>query len=398
MLDQHLNAFLLGKELKLLSAKKTGNSYLWEVEMTAGPGPCRACQSLRTVFAGRCTTTVKEEPIRQISLRLKIHKHKVFCKDCKSTRVQSVEGILPKHKTTQRFRKFIAQSSARLRDLESVRKLYKVSNGFIYKVYYEQIEIKLHERQAGFKWPEVIGLDEHFFRRKKGFTEFVTVFTDLRKKRIFEIAEGKNIAGVIEQVKNIPGRENVKLVVIDMSGTYKSLIKQLFPSAKIVADKFHVLRLFTPHIMKAGAAIHGHRKDLKNRRKLLRSRSNLDYSERSDIDKYLRNYPALNELYRAKERLCEFFRIKGVVRAAFALEKLITTFMASGLEAINKIAGTLKRWRQEILSYFAHRYTNGFTERTNGTGKLVQTLAYGYKSFKNYRLRVLSACLFKLFL
>jgi transposase len=67
-------------------------------------------------------------------------------------------------------------------------------------------------------------------------------------------------------------------------------------------------------------------------------------------------------------------------------------------EAINKIAGTLKRWRQEILSYFAHRYTNGFTERTNGTGKLVQTLAYGYKSFKNYRLRVLSACLFKLFL
>ncbi|MBY0555409.1 transposase [bacterium] len=42
-------------------------------------------------------------------------------------------------------------------------------------------------------------------------------------------------------------------------------------------------------------------------------------------------------------------------------------------------------------------YTNAFTERMNGTGKLVQRRAFGYKNFRNYRLRTLSACYFKTF-
>jgi transposase len=396
MLSPHLSSFLFGNNLKLIAMKSISKGYLWEVEKVRSETICRHCHSSSTVKAGRCSTTVKEDPIRQTALWLKIHKHRIYCKACKRTFAESVDGILSRRRSTQRFRKTIAQACGKLTDIATVCRDYGVSTGFAYGVYYEQIEVKLRERGQP-KWPEVLGIDEHFFRRQKGVTEFVTMFTDLKKKRAFEIAHGKNQESLFEQIKDIQGRENVKTVVIDMSGAYKSFIKKMFPNAQIIADKFHVLRVFGPQIMKAGAAIHGHRKELNTRRKLLRNRVNLDYDIRCEIDRYLKDYPELNELYRCKERLYEFYRIKGAARAVVALYKLIEQFKKSSNEAVKKIAGTLQRWRKEILCYFAHRYTNAFTERMNGTGKLVQRRAFGYKSFKNYRLRTLSACLSKTF-
>src|SRR5690606_28619628 len=129
------------------------------------------------------------------------------------------------------------------------------------------------------------------------------------------------------------------------------------------ADKFHVLRLFTPHIMKAGKDIHGHRKELRTRRKLLCSRVKLDYYVRSDIDQYLKNHDKLNELYRWKERLYEFYRIKGYERAKHAMEKLLNSMKQSTLEEVQKLLATFQRWKNEILKYFEAGYTNGFTER-----------------------------------
>jgi transposase len=46
------------------------------------------------------------------------------------------------------------------------------------------------------------------------------------------------------------------------------------------------------------------------------------------------------------------------------------------------------RWRNEILAYFGTGLTEGF----NNKAKLVKKRAYGYRSFRNYRLRLLNAC------
>ena len=397
MLSVHLNAFLVGNHLKLLSQRPISGGFLWEVEKLRVEQPCLRCGSVNTVRAGKCTTTVREEPIRQTTFWLKVHKHRIYCKDCKKTFTEPVPGIWPRRRSTQRFRKCVAQACGRMTDLATVRKHHNVSHGFVYQVYYEQVEVKLREHRNRMKWPEVIGIDEHFFRRKNGVTEFVTMFTDIKNKKMFEMAHGKDGKSLMDQLAEIPGRENVKVVVIDMSSAYKSFAKKMFPNAVLVADKFHVLRLITPPIMKAGKDIHGHRQELTTRRKLLRNRSKLDYFIRVEVDQYLKNHPKLNELYRWKEKIYEFYRIKGFSRAVKAFHKLTEEMAKSNLEEIQKLLRTFKRWRHEIVRYFENGYTNAFTERMNGTGKLVQRRGFGYKSFRNYRLRVLSACLFKTF-
>ena len=395
--NHHLNQFLLGNNLKLISMRTHKNGYLWDVAKIHSGSPCLRCGSINTVKSGRCTTTVRDQPMREQTVWLKIHKHRIYCKDCKKVFVEPVEGIWPRRKTTQRFRRFIGQSCGRMNDMATVSRFYRISHGFAYKAYYEQTEIKLREYKSAQKWPEVIGIDEHFFRREKKFSEFVTMITDLKKRRVFDLVHGKDHQSLEDQLKHIPGRLNVKVVVIDMSSTYKSFVRKFFPNAQIVADKFHVLRLFTPHLMKAGKEIHGHRKELSTRRKLLCSRKNLDYFVRQDIDRYLQKHHRLNELYRWKERLFELYRIKGFSRAKIAMDKLIQDMKNSTLEEIQKLRGTFERWKNEILKYFENNYTNAFTERMNGTGKLIQRRAFGYRSFKNYKLRTLSACLFKTF-
>jgi transposase len=397
MLTVHLKSFLLGNHLEFKSMRAYRQGFLWEVELRRSLVICVHCGGQRTVRAGRASSVVREDPLRQTCLWLKIHKHRIYCKDCRRSFTERVPGIFPRRRSTQRFRKAVAQACGRMSDLSTVSRFHGVSHGFAYQVCYEQLEVKLKEHQSRSQWPEVLGLDEHFFRRIRGRTEFVTMITDLKKKRVFELVHGKDTQSLIRQLEQIPGREKVKLVVIDMSSTYKSFVRKFFPNAKLVADKFHVMRLFTPHIMKAGKDIHGHRQELQTRRKLLRSRVKLDYFVRSDIDRYLKNHDKLNEIYRWKEKLFEFYRLKGFARAQRAFAKLLDQMAQSKLEEVQRVLRTFKRWRSEILKYFDEGYTNAFTERMNGTGKLVQRRAFGYKSFRNYRLRTLSACLFKTF-
>ena len=82
----------------------------------------------------------------------------------------------------------------------------------------------------------------------------------------------------------------------------------------------------------------------------------------------------------------------GHARARAALTRLTDTLALSSVPELKTLRTTLMRWRREALSYFLCRLTNGRVEGFNGKAKLVIRRAYGYKSFRNYRLRLLSCC------
>jgi transposase len=47
-----------------------------------------------------------------------------------------------------------------------------------------------------------------------------------------------------------------------MSDSYRSFVKEFFPNAEMIADKFHVLRLLTPAINKRRVQITGDKRKL----------------------------------------------------------------------------------------------------------------------------------------
>ena len=392
MPESKLEHFLVGKGIKLLSTRVWSNKFLWDCEKKRqGPEICPRCATPSSVRYGNAVVMIKDEIVRGKPIVLRIHKHRYLCKTCRKPFTESVEGILPRRRTTQRLRKQILKDCDEVVNLAKVARRHFCSRGLVSRIFYQQMEIKLRERRS-MRWPKVLGIDEHFFRRGRGFTEFATVFTDVGRRRMFEMGLSKEKKSLIEQMNHIPGRENVECVVMDLARGYRSLVVELFPQARVVADKFHVLRLLTPALIKTRKEIHGQRQDLHIRRKLLRSREKLDYFERCDLDRYLSHHPKLGEIYYYKEKLHQLYRTKGFERAKWALKHLLEEMKGSNLEEIQRLRRTLLAWQNQVLEYFRRRFTNAFSEAMNSIAKLVQRRGCGYKNFNNYRLRTLSAC------
>ncbi|MBK8172342.1 MAG: transposase [Sandaracinaceae bacterium] len=125
---------------------------------------------------------------------------------------------------------------------------------------------------------------------------------------------------------------------------------------------------------------------------LLTTRERLRPDERAALRHMLLSYPELRELYEAKEAMHTFYRIKGRARAGRAFANLVDRLATSALPELQTLRKTLLRWRRAILEYFLCGYTNGRVEGFNLKAKLVKRRAYGYRSFRNYRLRLLNAC------
>jgi transposase len=128
------------------------------------------------------------------------------------------------------------------------------------------------------------------------------------------------------------------------------------------------------------------------RRLLLRSAFNLSTTERWAVERWLQPHPQLRELYEYKEALHSLYRIRGQARAASAFTVMTDKMATSQLAEIQTLRRTLMRWRTEILQHFEHRITNAMTEGFNNKAKLLKRRGYGYRSFRNYRLRLLNAC------
>ena len=148
---------------------------------------------------------------------------------------------------------------------------------------------------------------------------------------MFEAVIGKTQAELELATAHIPERGNVQWATIDMCDPYRNDIRNFFPNAKIVADKFHVLRLLTPALLKKRKEISGTRADLRAKKLLLMSSKNLTYSERFAIDQFLSRYPEMHELYGWKERLHSFYRIRGYGRADEASKRLVDDMSVSFL-------------------------------------------------------------------
>jgi transposase len=383
---------ILPKELKFISSKRFKNGYQWEVVKVRNAFEvCPKCVSKSSIRCGKVHVVVREAPIRDKPLWLRIQKHRYYCKTCRKPFVEPVEGIWPRRRTTSHFRKTVAFACENFTNLNLVRKYHACSSGFLYKVHYDNLKTKLRER-LNTPWPKILGIDEHFFTRKNGFAEFATVFCDLKKRRLFEIAKGKNASSLQEVIDQYPGRENVEVVVIDLSNGYRSIVKRMFPNARIIADKFHALRLLNPALMKLRKQINGNKLELKQRRLLLRNREDLKYTEKVELDRFLEKHPQLEELYMYKERLRVFYRSRNRRQAARHLKHFIEDLKQSTLEAANTLGRTLMRWREPLIAYFGNGWTNGFTEATNGNAKALQKRARGFRNFENYRAKTLNAC------
>jgi transposase len=340
------------------------------------------------------TVRLKDHPVRDKLVILRVKKRRYFCRPCKKPFTESLPGVRKGDRCTERYRKGLRWAAENFSDLKKVQKHFRCSSSALYRDVYRQLELR-RRRRLNYPWPQKIGIDEHSFRRHPLYrrTEYSTILVDHDHHRVYELLQGKQSSELFNRLKDVPGAERVKHVTMDLSEGYRSLARALFPNAAITADKFHVLRLLIPAINRRRKRQFGsvHRSSIG--RLLLRSAKTLDFAARSEIDRALKPHQELAQIYRFKERLHELYRCRGVTKATQCFNRLLWDLKSHRqTPELATLARTLGRWREEILNYFWTGMTNARTEGFNTTAKLVKRRAYGYKNHEHYRLRLLDTC------
>lgn len=388
-----ISNFVLLPELKLDFVRVEGRArHVYYCTKRSGFEVCPRCAVKCTGVYDRRKVRIKDIPLRDKRIVLLITKRRFYCRSCKLPFTEPVPGIKKGRRTTQRFRSSLLWAADHYTDLKKVKKHFDCSNDLLYRSLYESLELKRRTRL--YPWPKTIGIDEHRFKkaRNKAKCDFVTMVVDYSNKRLMEVVDGRAKDRLYDGLHSIEGRNNVTHAVMDLADPYKSFVREFFPRANIVADKFHVLRLVNPTLNKYRKAVAGDRRSNPIGWLLNKSRIKLDYKTRWIVDKWLDEHPSVRELYWAKEALHRLYRVRGYNKARRALIKLTDTLAHSKIPEIKTLRRTLLKWKNEILNYFKTRLTNARTEAYNNVAKLVKRRAYGFRNFNNYRLRLLNAC------
>jgi transposase len=364
------------------------------VEALEAPRQCPCCGGGRLHSKGRYERRARHLACFGNPSELVISCRRYVCLECARSFVQPLPGIRPGRRSTEPWREEIYEHHGDGICASMLAERLRIAPATVGRIYAQFTERKAKERLS-LDCPSVLGIDEHTLHKGQ---RFATTFCDLKNHRVFDISPGRSEAELAPYLRSLRGRDQVRVVCIDLSNSYRSIIRRWFPRAAIVADRFHAIRLVGLHLMRLARQLCPSLGWNRAWLGVLRMRSDrLDPAQKQRLTKLLADQPALAGIYEMKEKLCALLRHKYQSKKAcrrhiLHLLELIDTLKASGLEAACTLARSLSDWTEEITRMWRFSRNNGITEGFHRKMKLIQRRAYGIKSFQNYRLRVIAQC------
>jgi transposase len=238
------------------------------------------------------------------------------------------------------------------------------------------------------------GVDET--SRKKGH-EYITVFADLLTGKVLFVCKGKDAETLklfSDHLTQNNGKvDNIAFVCCDMSPAFIKGIHDEFPSASIVFDKFHVMKMMNEAVDET------RREEQKLNRILLKSRylwlSNPNNLKKEQLDRLIKlklmNLKTVRA-YDLKISLQNFWTSGDADIARAYFKKWYFRATHSHLPAIIKVAKSLKNHYDGIISYFTYQQTNGLLEGLNSTIQSLKTNAKGYRNDDNFITMIYLRC------
>jgi len=244
--------------------------------------------------------------------------------------------------------------------------------------------------------PEAIGIDE--FRGNAGGNKFQVAITDLKKHKIIEVISARSEDALRHFFKNITNTHQVKIVTMDLSMFFKNVILDVFPNAKIVADTFHFTRLMHWALDNVRKNVQkGLPKDMrlyfKHSKSVLHKRiSDLNVEQYQQLCRMLDYDETLRWSYSIVQKLFEIIDEKDSDKKVLLFKDFMTYASNCNIPEFNKHLQTYFKWHKYIINSFYTNYSNGITEGLNTKIKTLKRISFGFRNFKNFRLRILMAC------
>jgi transposase len=380
-------------EYKIIEVERVAGE-IWLIAEDGSAQSCPACGCKQLRNKGVLQRKVRHASWAGPRVWLLLKGKHWLCKGCGKRFRHRFPGILPRQHATEAFRFKVFKdhwdgiSRSRVAEREAI-------SGATVERHAKHFLRRLAAERSGNPCPQILGIDEHFFSRKHGYA---TTFCDLKNHSVYDVALGRSQLALEAYLNRLDGKHRVRIVCMDLASSYRATVRKHFPNAKIIADRFHVIRLINQHFLACWRQLDP--EGSKNRgliSLMRRHRHNLSPEQQSRLAVYLQRNPVMEAIYRFKQRLCYLLlnkhrNQKQCARLAPRFLTAIYQLRQAQLPQLVTLGETLASWSEEIAAMWRFTRNNGITEGFHTKMEVLQRQAYGFRNIDNYRLRVKVLC------
>ena len=362
------------------------------------PAPsCPHCQGkmIKYDFQRPSKIPLPEQAGTPTLLRLK--KRRFQCKGYKRVMVAETSIVEKNCQISNLVRQKVAQRLTEKVSLTDIARRLRVSTSTVYRKL-DQFTFKEHYDRL----PRVMSWDEVGF--KKGELAFVA--QNYETNELITILDNRRQTTIRNYFLKYPlkARQQVQFITMDMSGAYIPLAKKLFPNAKIVLDRFHIIQHLGRAFLKTRIATMNQfdkkslpYRALKNHWRLFQKDSR-KLSLNSFYSKTFRQTLAPHEVVEKtlgfSKELTDYYTLYQLLLFHFQ-EKRVDEFFELIEENRSKVNHyfqtvfrTFLRHKQYIQNALETDYSNAKLEATNKLIKDIKRLGFGFRNFINFKKRV----------
>ncbi|HID22860.1 MAG TPA: ISL3 family transposase, partial [Planctomycetaceae bacterium] len=330
---------------------------------------CPTCHSANVIRKGTVQRRFRCLPIGTKPTFLVLPVARVFCRKCLAVRQVKLPVAAPKRRYTRAFERY-ALELCRHMTIQDVARHLGVSWDVIKDLQKANLQRRFAKPQL--RRLKQIAIDEIAVGRGH---RYLTIVLDLVSGAVVFVGEGKGVAALDPFWRRLKrSGATIEAVAIDMSPAYLWAVADNLPNARIVIDRFHVMKLFNDKLSDLRREVHReavdqlHQNVLKgNRWLLLKNPENLDPDRREPqrLQEMLRLNQPLATAYYLREELRLLWEQPDAKHARLFLESWCERAEASGIRMLQEMAKTLLYHAFGIYNWYVYPISTAPLEGTN---------------------------------
>jgi transposase len=352
---------------------------------------CDGCGQVVTRIKDKERRIYRDKPVFNWKVFLRVDRRRVKCPRCgvRSERYTFVDG---RSRFTRRFERMVFEDSMQ-QTIAAAAEKHDISWHQAARMEYALLE--RYDRYRGplrnIRW---LGVDEICFGR---MNNMYTIVSDLEKGAVIGIVDGHQTISLdlFFKTAGIPFCQYVKVVCMDMWKAYRTSVTNFCTKAKIIFDKFHLIR----HLNEAIDEIRrreffrqgGEKRDIVRGKRwlLLRRWFNLNTEQKGLLKETLALNKRLNVAYYLKEMFGSLWQYTKRAWALKFLDRWQQQLKWQRLKPLEKFMKMVRNHLDGILNYCEDKIPLGKVEAINGIIKTIIRKARGFKNHRHGALKIM---------
>lgn len=317
-----------------------------------------------------------------------VERQRFRCPACKTTMRPDLPDMHEQHRVTKRLVRWLESQFRNSTNLDLAQQC-----GLQEKTIRQMRQRYLDQCWQALKvaTPRVLGIDEIYIQNA-----YRCVLTDLEHGTVYDLLPSRTLDAVTHYLSQLPDRSAIEFVCVDFHGTFINACQAALPQARLVIDKFHVVKMANESLerVRKAAYLRSRSKALNEHRKpLLRRWDDLSAEEQRSLRNALRQEPDVRAAHDLKEAFYRIFDAPNAITAVPAFDAWRHSIPPNQLSAWQPLLAKFDRWHVAIFNYFRTNspVTNGFAEWANQHLRHLNRRARGM-SFELLRTRAVLEC------